>query len=42
METKKESFTPGYLRPLTDNVPFEWFYLPVKKVCWWHPGWKKT
>ena len=23
METKKESFTPGYLRSLTGNVPFE-------------------
>jgi len=30
METK-ESFTPGYLRSLTGNVPFEWFYLPAKK-----------
>ena len=31
METKKESFTPGYLRSLTGNMPFEWFYLPAKK-----------
>ena len=30
METK-ESFTSGYLRSLTGNVPFEWFYLPAKK-----------
>jgi len=31
METKRESFTPGYLRSLTGNLPFEWFYLPAKK-----------
>ena len=30
METK-ESFTSGYLRSLTGNVPFEWFYLLAKK-----------
>ena len=30
METK-ESFTPGYLRSLSANMPFEWFYLPAKK-----------
>ena len=30
METK-ESFTSGYLRSLTGNMPFEWFYLPAKK-----------
>jgi len=31
METNKESFTTGYLKSLTGNVPFEWFYLPTKK-----------
>ena len=31
IETKKESFTPGYLRSLSANMPFEWFYLPAKK-----------
>ena len=31
MKMKEESFTPGYLRSLTGNVPFEWFYLPTKK-----------
>ena len=30
METK-ESFTLGYLRSFTGNVPFDWFYLPAKK-----------
>jgi len=32
METK-ESFTPGYLRSLSGNMPFEWFYLPAKKAA---------
>ena len=31
METKRESFTLGYLRSLIGNLPFEWFYLPAKK-----------
>ena len=33
MKTKEESFTPGYLRSLTGNVPFEWFYLLAKKFA---------
>jgi hypothetical protein len=31
LKTKKESFTPGYLKSLTGNVPFEWFCLPAKR-----------
>lgn len=30
-ETKKESFTPRYLKSLTGPVPFEWFVLPAKR-----------
>jgi hypothetical protein len=30
METKKESFTPGFLRSLTGYTPFTWFYQPAK------------
>lgn len=30
IETKKESFTPGYLKSLSGNVPFKWFWLPAK------------
>jgi hypothetical protein len=29
LETKKDSFTPGFLRSLTGNAPFTWFHQPV-------------
>ena len=29
METKKESFTPGFLRALTGNTPFSWCFKPA-------------
>ena len=29
METKKESFSPGFLRSLTGTVPFSWNFLPA-------------
>jgi hypothetical protein len=30
METKKEHFTPGFLKSLTGNTPFNWHHLPAK------------
>lgn len=30
IETKKDSFTPGYLRSLTGIIPFSWSCLPAK------------
>lgn len=30
IETKNDSFSPGYLRSLTGNIPFSWSYLPAK------------
>lgn len=29
IETKKESFSSGFLRYLTGNIPFHWHYLPA-------------
>jgi hypothetical protein len=29
IETKKESFTPGFLRSLIGNIPFSWFNKPA-------------
>jgi hypothetical protein len=29
METKKTTFTSGFLRSLTGNIPFEWHFLPA-------------
>jgi len=30
IETKKESFSPCYLKSITGNIPFDWFSLPAK------------
>lgn len=30
VETKKESFTPGFLRALTGNTPFRWCHQPAR------------
>jgi hypothetical protein len=32
IETKKDSFTPGFLRSLTGNIPFTWFYQPAVRT----------
>jgi hypothetical protein len=33
METKKDSFTPGMLRSLTGNTPFEWCCKPARRTA---------
>lgn len=33
METKKENFTPGFLRSLTGNIPFSWHYQPANRTA---------
>jgi len=30
LETKKDNFTPGFLKSLTGLTPFDWTYLPAR------------
>jgi hypothetical protein len=30
LETKKKNYTPSFLRPLTRNIPFNWFHQPAR------------
>jgi glyceraldehyde-3-phosphate dehydrogenase/erythrose-4-phosphate dehydrogenase len=32
LETKKESFTPGFLKSLTGNTPFSWSVKPARNT----------